>query len=304
MIHGNIDYFSVDMKSPKPLALILASVAILLVVSCKKEEIILVPGNQAPPDHTVENITIESYINRVYISLLGRKPIQAEFDAAFTPLRSSDLSKDSRRVFIDNLTSTSPYQNRLFDVGRSLYLNSIDTTSIREQRDLFNLLLTQPPYQSIWPQITIERDRLNEILAIPADFATGTLTMSEMHRRLVHNYIYDQINMGTQNFVVSMFENFLFRYPTSAELAEGTAMVDGFTSTFFLQQGQNKVDFIDIFLASGAYFEGQVRDIFLRTHFREPTAEEVSILAVEYANSKDYEGLMREVLSTDEFAGI
>lgn len=285
-------------------AFFLALFSLLFVLSCKKEEIIKVPGNVAPPDGTIEDIAVESYINRSYISLLGRKPEATEANAAFSQLRAGGFSRDSRRDFIQGLTSATEFDQRVFAVGRALYLNSADTTDIREQRDLFNLLLASPQYQAFWPQLTLERDRLNGVLAIPADFAANNLSIIEMHKRLIYNYFYDQINMGTQNFVVSMFQNFLFRYPSTEELSNGEAMVDGFISTIFLQNGRNKEDFINIFFNTGDYFEGQVRDVHLRLLFREPSTQEIELLAIPFKDTGDYEAMLQEVLSSDEYAGI
>lgn len=288
------------LKSPLLWALLL----MVFVAGCKKEEIITVPDNVAPPDRTIEDITVENYVNRTYISLLGRKAEDAELDADFATLRAGNFSRDARRTFVQGLADGPEFENRLYYIARALYLNASDTTEIREQRDFFVLLLTQPQYQAFYPQLEHERDRLNAVLAIPAGLANGSIDVRDMHKRLSDNYIYDQINMGTQNFVISMFQNFLFRYPTDAELADAERMVDGLTSTSFLQSGRNKDDFIRIFFDTGDYFEGQVREVHVRLLFREPTAQELSTLSVSYLNGDTHADLLREVLSTDEFAGI
>ena len=65
---------------------------------------------------------------------------------------------------------------------------------------------------------------------------------------LVHSVspeIYDEINMGTENFVVSIFQNFFHRYPTAAELYSASNMVDGNQSTIFNTNGSSKKDFIE-----------------------------------------------------------
>lgn len=272
--------------------------------ACRREEEVIVPGNVAPPDHTIDDITVEAYVNRTYISLLGRKPDDTEAATAKSQLRSSNFSATARETFVDGLIALPEYDQRLFDIGRILLINSADTSVIQEQILLFNLLLTQTQYQLIWPQITIERDNLLDVLEIPALLRANSIDTREMHRRLVTNYIYDQINMGTQNFVISMFQNFFFRYPTAAELAASQSMVDGFTSTVMLQTGRTKTTFIDILLHSGDYAEGQVRDIYLRTLYREPTTEEVETLATQYQASGDYAAMLRTVLVSDEFAGL
>lgn len=275
-----------------------------LIACTPKQEEVLIPDNQAPPDGTISDIVVESYVNRAYISLLGRKADEVEFPAAVTQLRLNNLSQSDREAFLNGIIGSDEYYNNLFDVGRAQLLNSIDTSEIGEQIFLFNLLLQDPQYQALYPTLIEERDRLQEILTIVPQLKAGTIDEVEMHRRMVHNYIYDQINMGTQNFVISMFQNFLFRYPTDAELADSEMMVDGFPSQVFLESGRNKEDFIRIFLESADYYEGQVRDVYSRFLFRDPGTKEMESLSVSYKGSGDYAALLVAVLSSDEFVGL
>lgn len=290
------------MRKTLPLIYLLG--LLLALTACKREEEVLIDGNIAPPDRTVEDIVVENYITRVYISLLGRKADDTEAATAKTQLRSGNFTLSARGAFIDGLTVGAEYQYRLFDLGRYELLDGTDTSAIREQRDVFALLLTQPQYQAYYAVLTIERDRLNDVLAIPSALVAGTIDRREMHRRLVTNYFFDQINMGTQNFVIALYQKFLYRSPTEAERVSAERMVDGFTSTAFLQQGRDKDDFVSLLLASGDYAEGQVRNTFLRTLYREPTTQEDELLSPGYYATGDYRALLRSVLSSDEFAGL
>src|SRR5689334_24660514 len=75
--------------------------------SCKKEE--SVPGNTAPPDQTIENVTISNYVNRVYVSVLGREASSSEKSAGFDILRQNNVSASSRSQFLDQVFSSSSY---------------------------------------------------------------------------------------------------------------------------------------------------------------------------------------------------
>ena len=282
----------------------LSLVVLLSWTSCNKQEEILVNDNTAPPDYTVDDVVVESYVNRSYISLLGRKPDPAEASSASTTLRQNNLSTANREAFLNGLLGRPAYFERQYDIGRSLYLNSVDTTAINDEIFTLDIVLSDPQYSAIWPLLEIEKDKLLELLEIPDELTNGNIDMPEMHRRLVFNLVYDEINMGTQNFVVSMYQNFLFRYPTASELAAGELMVDGFTSTVFLENGRNKEDFLAICFGSGDYYEGQIRDIYTRYLFREPTAEELESLSVTYKANGDYQAIVRTVLASDEYAGL
>ena len=114
---------------------------LLAMIACTpKQEEILVPDNQAPPDETVSDIVLESYVNRAYISLLGRKADEVEFPAAVTQLRLNNVSQADREAFLNGIIGSDEYYNNLFDVGRSQLLNSVDTSEISDQIFIFNLL--------------------------------------------------------------------------------------------------------------------------------------------------------------------
>ena len=276
----------------------------LLIFSCNREKEDIIPGNEAPPDATVNDIVLESYINRSYIILVGEKPNSTDLAASMQTLRANSVSQTDRENFIEGVQQLPAYHQRLFDVGRGLYLNGADTTAINEEIFLFNLLLLDSQYVSIFPILEAEIDRMEAVLAIPDDLASGAINVIGMHKRLAYNRLYDQINMGTQNFVISVFQNFLNRYPTDSEREAAELMVDGFSSVVFLETGRNKSEFVDIFFQSRDYFEGQVRQMFLQNLFREPMSQELESLTISFRGNEDYEALQRVVLSMDEFVGI
>ena len=285
--------------------LLLALLTVLALASCgKDQEIVPIEGNVAPPDYTIPTITKESYVNRVYISLLGRKPNDLEFQNGLNQLDQDNMSLANREAFLDDVMDNYDYHYNLFDVGRVNYLNGADTTEMKDFIFVYNLLLQDPQYQPIWPIIQEEIDRMELVLEIPDDLASGAIALPEAHRRLVENNIYDEINMGTLNFVQSCFENFLFRYPTTSELDNGILMVDGFSATVFLQPGRNKDDFLTIFFSSTDYYEGQVRDVYQRFLFRDPDSVEMDELTQQYLSTGDYKALLKSVLSSDDYAGI
>ena len=143
--------------------------------------------------------------------------------------------------------------------------------------------------------------KLQEVLP---GLGNGTISNIEMHKRMVNNNFYDEINMGTENFVVSMFQSFMQRYPTLSELENGTLMVNGNNASLFFIAGNGKEDFINIFIGSDEYFTGQTNILFNRYLFRDPTSEESINFSLDYINSQDYKLLQRRILSSNEFVGI
>lgn len=85
-----------------------AILATLLVViaSCKKDEFI--PDNNAPYYDGIPTVKVQNYVNRLYIDLIGREPLDVEMTADVAALRAASLSMDARQTLILKLqTDTS-----------------------------------------------------------------------------------------------------------------------------------------------------------------------------------------------------
>ena len=276
----------------------------IAIFSCKKDKEIIIGDNTAPPDGTISNVVKENYVNKACISILGRKPTATELSAGESILNQHNLSTADRNLMLDGILAKPGYNQRQYDVAVATLLNNLDTAEITSNLLTFQYLLTQPQYAPYYAQLNYEIGRLKLLKASVADLNAGTINEIGLHKRCINNYFYDQINMGTENFVVSMFQHFFFRYPTDDELKRGKNMVDGFEDVLFLKTGTTKDDFISIFLGCDNYFEGQARDLYLRYLFRAPTSVEMSDKAKSYKGSLSYQQLQKDILSTNEYIGL
>jgi hypothetical protein len=186
-----------------------------------------------PPDNTIENITIETYINKLYISTIGREPIETEFTTAFSTLREADISQESREIVIDGILNKDEYTGNLFKLECEHLLLGLDTADINLNIYVLTGLRDMAQgLELLYFEDALERMlKLQEVLPGLGD---GTISNMEMHKRMVNNNMYDEINMGTENFVVSMFQSFMQRYPTTSELENGKLMVNDNNSSVFL----------------------------------------------------------------------
>ncbi|MCF8276281.1 MAG: hypothetical protein K9J17_06045 [Flavobacteriales bacterium] len=292
------------MKHVMGRSLILFSIVIALVSGCTKDEIII-DDNTAPPDSTISALVIKNYVTKCYISLLGREPHAQEQQDGIALLDANNLSVASRKSMLEDIMDNQEYLDKVLEINSLKLLNGpFDTSAVQEQLYLYNLIILDPQYADFVDIIQEGIDNLEVLLTTPTEFRNGTIGMQEMQRRLVYNEIYDQINMGSYNYVLSLFNNFLFRDPTEDEHNSGITMVDGFVAVLFYQTGNSKEAFIDIFLHSDDYYEGQVRELYQRYLFREPSSEEQSYHSTRYKESSDYERLQEDILSSDEFAGL
>ncbi|MEZ4773622.1 MAG: hypothetical protein R3D00_10610 [Bacteroidia bacterium] len=289
----------------KHLQFFLFPVFVVVLMACQPEQkIILVPDNTAPPDYSVPQAVKENYVNKLYITLLGRKPTAGEFQAGIAILEADNVSEENREGLMNVILGSPDFYRRMYDIARVEILNNLDTTDITFQIAVFKDLLKEPVYAPFYDYIQFEINRLQNLKNVPLQLLNGQIGRVELHRRFVNNSFYDEINMGTQNFVLSMFEYFLHRYPSDAEEAACIAMVDGLDTIVFGKEGHDKQDFIDIFFDSDNYYEGQVIDIYRDFLFRSPSSLEMSQATIAYKTHKDYKKLLISILITDEFLGI
>lgn len=282
-----------------PLSLLLA-----VISSCTKHDEVLIPNNVPPPDSTISSIVIDTYVNKTYISLLGRKPSATEKSQGVSLLESSGLSQSSREAFVQSVLDKPEYYENLYKQYYTYLLVNFDTAQITIDITLFELFLTQPQYEPFYERLEYEIVRLRKLRDVYPDLAAGNISVVEMHKTLINNGYYDDLNMGTENFIVATFEHFLSRYPTNAELAEATKIVDSFSGVLFFQIGTSKDDFMDIFFGSEDYYGGQVNIVFGTYLFRQPSSEESSYYTTYYRNTQNYKGLLKKVLTTDEYVGL
>ena len=286
--------------------LILLFALVAGISSCTKDELIenTIPGNVPPPDQTIEDVTINNYINRVYVSVLARKPTDAEKDSAFTVLRKTNVSGTARKQFLDSVFNNKEYLPHLYDFARADLLQNLDTTFITQYLIIFNNALTDTAQKLFWDVYQYEIYRLDTLQRVPQDLKNHTIDIVQLHKRCVNNYFYDQINMGTENFVVSCFQHFLNRYPTTNELTQAENIVNGSPGALFLQSGLNKNDFLNIFFSSLNYYEGLATNLYSKFLARKPNSIEMGNATEKFKLNQDYVQMQKDILITNEYIGI
>lgn len=277
---------------------------LLLLSSCSKEELVTVGNNTPPPDPTLEAVTIENYINRTYILALGREPDETELTTAQQSLLAAGVDSTSRQDFLESVFSDASYLPTLYNQNRIDLLNNSDTSDFSNWITVFSIYLQDTSFQFQWPYLQFEIDRLTALRDAFPLFISGTITVDELQRRMCNNYVYDQINMGSANFVISTFQHLINRNPTAAEQQSGISMVDGNNAVLFLQAGLSKTDYLNILTHCNSYFEAQVILLYKKYLNRIPSAYEMSTGTLKYASTGDYTAVQRDILSSNEFIGI
>jgi hypothetical protein len=285
-------------------SIIISILATVICISSCQKEAEIITGNEAPPDYTIETIIARNFINKTYIGILGRKPTDLEFNSALNTLNSNNLSVESRKTVLNTVVSNQEFRPKVLADAKADYLRSITDADIDEMIFVYNFLKDDPANALFATLFTREIERLEKLKALPTILNSGDIEIREMHKILVNNHFYDDFNMGSENFVTSTFQTFLFRYPTNSELSNGVKMVDGFSAILFFKGGSNKNDYIDIFFQSDSYYEGRVRYLFNKYIFRNPTTEEFKKYSEIYKSNDNYAQLIVEILSIDDYIGI
>ncbi|HYV95582.1 MAG TPA: hypothetical protein VE978_27655 [Chitinophagales bacterium] len=282
--------------------------------SCTKDPVIeeihkdTTLGNNNPPPYTgVSDDKITAYINKLYIDLLGRAPTSNEITDDLQYLDENGLSDASRDFVIQQLIISKPYYTRLFSINANEFLNGTDSLTVEYQ-----ILLLQyfydidsaagNTYNLIY--YTYELNRLYELQNLTANYMSGSITMNEYYAVFINNYFYDEVNMGSENFVKGSFDDLFRRAPTVDELMQGVNIVNNGAGILFLQNGDSKGDYIKIVTTCDAFYEGLVKKTFEQLLLREPTSAEEGTYTTQLKSTLNYQEFEKTLMKTSEYAGF
>ncbi len=292
-------------------ALAIISILSLFFASCAKDSVIhedlIIDGNVAPPIDGVSQITLNSYINNLYIDLFGRAATESELMEQSDYLIEFDYSVDAREDIVENLMTSWEYYKNINVLTTQKYLVSLDSFSLKSQIDYWVYIIdiyydTGLDVEALY--YTIENEKLILLSTAHVELYEGSIFIDEYFKRFINNYFYDMVNMGSENFVISCFQNLFHRYPTDDELLDAVSMVDGASSQIFLQDGSSKSDFIDIIIHSPEFYQGQTIDVFNSLLARAPNSEEMDMYGQEMMDVNHFNSVKIKLLISEEYAGF
>jgi hypothetical protein len=280
---------------------------ISLLFSCKKGDYNVITNNEPPPDNTVENVYKADYIQRSYLALLGRTPSNTEINTGMALLSNNNANEADRLAFLATLFSQTAYQKWQFSIDNINLMegDAIDQGAIDYWRNEYTQGLADPDYAVYYNELNYKLQQINRLDAIYEDYLSGVSKQAELHRALVDNDIYYFKNSNT-HLLSRIFTYFLLREPTLSEIdvfdiAYGNG---GIEVSLLLEKVKTRADVMKTIFNSTEYYEGQVRTLFLRYLYREPTSLELEKYVKQYKLDKNYMNLQRSIMITDEFLGI
>lgn len=288
------------------------------LAACSKEEV-FVPDNRPPGYEGVPLVKIQNFVNRLYIDLLAREPLDEEMVRDVLFLREGALSPATRlalvvrlqtdTLFIEGDTSYQrAYYQNLYNLVKIRCLEGVSDGELVGEAGIFNFGAVKDSIEGNWDGYTRkirERDKLLDVVRGREDLETGRITMEQFYARAVNNAIYDRIHMNTVNFVNASFDNLLWRYPTQAELLTGFRMIELNTpGVLFGKQGTNKDDYVDILCTSREMYEGLIIWAYRQLVNRSPGSTETNLLLADFIQHRDIRLIQRHILITDEYANF
>lgn len=279
--------------------IITMAVLFALLASCGNDTII--PVDNLPVDSTITQIELENYVNRTHIALLNRKPSENELAVSIQQLNIDPYNRNIRDSYVSNIQSMQRSKWAVWQFLSNRILDGIDTADMNSGVLLYQYRVDNSGTQNekdYWQGLL---DRvLGNITALDGWYA-GDTAYGDLISWMVRLPVYDEINMGTENFVVSMYQHFYHRYPTNHELEQASRMVDRQWGLLYGTNGNSKVDFLGIFLESGEFKQGIIINQFESYLGRIPNTTETDKFLNHLNAGWDILRLQRYILTSSEY---
>jgi len=290
-----------------------------MILSCTTEELVVIDGNTPYSTFNISDIKIENYVNRLYIDIIGREPLDDELVQEVNRLKAGGLKRETRDSIIYKLMTDTTYRENEFSYKAAFVQNLYNQAKVRclegaadseiELRiSILKFGALQDSLEGNWDGYYAKQNEIRRnqaTLDSRQSLYDGLIEYHQMYAFMIDNTIYDIINMNTFNFVRATFDELLWRLPTTQEFDNGFNMIEfNQTTEFFGSLGSDKNDYIRILIESSEMHEGMVIWCYQVLLSRPPTAAEVVTLLPEYIETKDINLVFAQILVTDEYANF
>ena len=290
---------------------------IISLIACKNEEKKFIPNNNPPKYDNVSTIIIENYINRLFIDLLGREALSSEIKEFTDSLKAQKLSVSSRFRLIRKLQTDSQYRDgdssyrkayimRIYNLSKLRFLEGVDDGEIYQQIGNINFYIqvSRLNGDSIGVYYGLnEIAKYENIIASTYALFQNKINYNQLCGFMINNGIYDNINMGSFNFVNATFDDILNRKPTADEFQHAYEIIDkNKPQTIFNQKASNKNEYIEALINYYGFFEAQIHWWHYQYVRKEIPSSQLLELLNLYLNSRDISLIQAHILSTDIYA--
>lgn len=283
----------------RPILLLISALVLAVVFpSCTSSVVPVVGG---PVDSTITNVELDNYINRTYIALLNRKPSESERADAESMIDVNRYDRSIRSSYISSLQERSSSKWASWQFLSDRLIDGEDTASMYDARRWYKERYENAASvgdEIYWGGLY---EKANNHIEAMEGFLSGDTSYTALINRMVLLSNYEEINAGTENYVVSIYQHFFHRYPSDVELEQASAMLDLQWGILYGQNGNSKEEFLDIIFQSGEYQQGTVITLFETYINRTPSTEEIIDYTNEINDGASREDLQRRILTSSEY---
>lgn len=271
------------------------------IVGCTKYQLKPIAVEGLQPQNLITEEKAEAYVNRLYISLLGRKPTSYIVESEIRNLLNAEADSIYRVEMIEEILDSPEYLFHQYQEVRSDWLQDLDTITIREEFEKYRAkraILANKDSWELYDEYLLE---LELLLQIPSQLEHSEIMLSEVHRRCTDNLFYDEINMGTENFLVALFTDLFRRYPSTHELETCKKIINGQEEVVLREAGESREELLDIIFRSKDYVEGQIRRYYLKFMKEEVDATQLAQFVELYQQSGNEKKVLISILSSEAY---
>ncbi len=305
------------MRARVYLLLIVVSIVSALA-SCKKEEVVF-EDNTIPPYSEIPTVVVQNYVNRLFIDLIGREPLDSEMELEVSLLEEANLSTESRVNLVNQLMfDTAPlpgdssytfaYHVKLYDDLKARFLEGASEDVLNFEYGIFRGQAISDSINGNFSAYTLNMQEANRIALVQSsrsELQNGEILIDEMVKRMLINSIYDQINMNSFNFINATYNDLFFRFPTASELDLAYNVIEfNQAATIYGSLAQTKTDYVDILISNGEFDEGMIIWAYESLLVRTPSSNEVFDQVIPFSNNYNFKEVQRTILISDEYAGF
>ncbi len=294
-------------------------ILLLGLYSCSTEELVVVDGNDPYSTFNISDIKIENYVNRLYIDIVAREPLDSELVQQVNRLKAGGLQRSTRDSIIYELMTDTTYRENegsykaaftlnLYNLAKVRCLEGVSDGEIQTRIGILAFGALQDSLEGNWDGYYQKQNQIRRnqsVLDSQKALFEGLAQYHQLYAFMIDNSVYDEINMNTFNFVRATFDQLLWRLPTQQEFDSGFGMIE-YNQPFVLfgLPGSDKNDYIRILTGSDEMLEGMLVWCFQVFLSRAPKPEEVVTLLPVYLQTKDINWLIAQILVTDEYANF
>jgi hypothetical protein len=294
------------------------SILIVFLAACKPD-LVIVDDNDAPDYSKVPTVVVKNYINRLFIDLIGREPLDVEMDSLTEYLKANELSKEARLEIITSLQSDTSYREgdssyfiaynkRFYDLCKVRMIEGASNSEINQK---IGILYGAYIKDSLNGNIQGMKDkwalmeRYRNIIRCETQYRRKQIEVKDIFFRMAYNGIYDNINMNTFNFVNATFDDLFFRYPTRHEFNTAFNIIEyNRSSLIFGKPAQNKSDYLNVLTETREFYEGLIIWSYKTFMGRTPETTESYELMKDFYFDHDLLKVQQHITSTDEYANF